>query len=378
MLGPRVRIPAGSQTGLVNQAFFMPSKPVLIILTPGFPHDESDTTCMPPQQVFVKSLIKQFPSIDVTVLSFHYPYFKSEYKYFGSRVFSFNGMNKGGICGLIMRFKIWKKLEKLNKENRIVGLLSFWYADCAFMGKKFAQKNNLKHFCWVLGQDAKKNNKYVERGKPQANELIALSDFIQAEFLLNHGVKPAHLIPPGIDPTLYENTFAPKDIDVLGAGSLIPLKHYEVFVEIIQELETKISFLRSRLCGKGPLEPELRKLINETNVNSNLELTGELPHKEVLNLMQRSKVFLHTSDFEGFGVVCIEALHAGCHVISFTQPMNQTITNWHVVNNKEEMIKKTLELLTDSKTNYKPVTPYVIDDTARAMMKLFNYTEPAR
>ena len=122
----------------------------------------------------------------------------------------------------------------------------------------------------------------------------------------------------------------------------------------------------------------MRKMINEKNVSSNLELTGELPHMEVLNLMQRSKVFLHTSAFEGFGVVCIEALHAGCHVISFTRPMHQTITNWHVVKNKEEMIKKTLELLTDSKTNYKPVTPYLIEDTARAMMQLFNYIEPAR
>jgi len=356
----------------------MPSKPVLIILTPGFPDGESDTTCTPPQQVFVRSLIKQFPSLDITVLAFHYPYFKSEYKYFGSKVISFNGKNRGGISVLITRFRVWKKLEKLKKENRIVGLLSFWYADCASMGKKFAQKNNLKHFCWVLGQDAKKNNKYVEREKPHANELIALSDFIQDEFLLNHGVKPSHVIPPGVDPSMYENSFVQKDIDVLGAGSLIPLKHYEVFIEIIQELKSTIPFLRSRLCGKGPLEPDLKKLIIETNIGTNLELTGELPHNDVLTLMQRSKVFLHTSDFEGFGVVCIEALHAGCHVISFTRPMHQTITNWHVVNNKEEMIQKALELLTDSKTNYEPVTPFVIEDTARAMMKLFDYTEPAR
>jgi len=356
----------------------MPPKPVFIILTPGFPHDESETTCMPPQQVFVRSLIKLFPSLDIIVLSFHYPYFKSEYKYFGSRVISFSGMNKGGIKGLIMRYKVWKKLEKLNKENTVVGLLSFWYADCAFMGKKFAQKNNLKHFVWILGQDAKRDNKYIKRDKPHANELIALSDFIQTEFSLNHGIKPAHIIPPGIDPALYENTVVQKDIDVMGAGSLIPLKHYEVFVEIIQQLKTKISTLNARLCGKGPLESDLRILINELNLAGTLELTGELPHPVVLKLMQRSKVFLHTSSYEGFGVVCLEALHAGCHVISFARPMNQTIPNWHVVNSKEEMIKKALELLVDSKTNYTPVTPFLINDSARAMMKLYDYIEPAR
>ena len=333
---------------------------------------------MPPQQVFVKSLIKHFPSLDIIVFSFHYPFFKSSYEYFGSRVISFAGKSKGGIRGWILRYKVWSALKKLKKRNIIAGLLSFWCGECALIGKRFAKKNSLKHFCWILGQDAKKDNKYVKRIKPDANELIALSDFIQAEFNLNHGVKPTNLIPPGIDPRLFHDTIKQKDIDVMGAGSLIPLKQYEVFIEVIQRLKTKISFLNAKLCGKGSQESDLRTLINELDVSGNLELTGELPHPEVLKLMQRSKVFLHPSAYEGFGVVCLEALHAGCHVISFTRPMKEPIAKWHVVNNKDEMINKALELLTDSTTNYEPVTPFVINETTRSIMKLFDYTEAAR
>jgi len=40
-------------------------------------------------------------------------------------------------------------------------LLSFWYGECALVGKKFADKYSIKHYCWMWGQDAKKENKYV-------------------------------------------------------------------------------------------------------------------------------------------------------------------------------------------------------------------------
>jgi glycosyltransferase involved in cell wall biosynthesis len=99
-------------------------------------------------------------------------------------------------------------------------------------------------------------------------------------------------------------------------------------------------------------------------------LTGELPHKEVLQLMQRAKVFLHTSSYEGFGMVCIEALYAGATVISFTKPMTESIPNWYRADSKEAMANMASDFLNFS-SSYKPELPYTIEETVKKIMGLF-------
>ena len=81
---------------------------------------------------------------------------------------------------------------------------------------------------------------------------------------------------------------------------------------------------------------------------------------------------MHTSAYEGFSTVCAEALYAGTYVISFTKAMHHPIEHWHIVSSKEEMIKKALEILNDPLTDYTPVLTYSMDDSAKAMMKLFD------
>ena len=89
--------------------------------------------------------------------------------------------------------------------------------------------------------------------------------------------------------------------------------------------------------------------------------------------MQRTKIFLHTSNYEGFSTVCLEALYAGCHVISFVQPMKHDIDHWHIVQTKEEMISKVLHLLNDASTQYESVLAYSMDESAKSVMNLFSY-----
>ena len=88
--------------------------------------------------------------------------------------------------------------------------------------------------------------------------------------------------------------------------------------------------------------------------------------------MQRSKIFLHPSSYEGFGVVCLEALYAGAHVISFCKPMIKDIEHWHIVNSKEEMLKKLLKILCNTSTEYRAILVSSIDESAKAVMQIFN------
>ena len=344
----------------------------LVILTPGFPESEADTTCLPMQQQFARRLKEVFPSINFIVLSFQYPYHPETYKWFGTTVICFNGRNKGGIKKLLLREKIMATLKKINQENKIVGLLSFWYNECAWVGKKFGEKKGIKHYCWILGQDAKKENKYPARLKPMANELIALSDFLQDEFEKNHGARPSRVIPPGINARQPVHSLKEKDIDVIGVGSLISLKQYEIFLQVISEIKNQLPYVKAVLVGDGPEKEKLQDLIATLGLKENVTLSGELPHDEVLQMMERAKVLLHPSSYEGFGVVCIEALYAASHVISFVRPMKKDIENWHIVNTKSEMAQKTLAILQNPATVYQRTIPFSMKETVKDFMTLFN------
>jgi glycosyltransferase involved in cell wall biosynthesis len=112
--------------------------------------------------------------------------------------------------------------------------------------------------------------------------------------------------------------------------------------------------------------------------------------------MQRSKVFLHTSYYEGFSTVCLEALYAGAQVVSFVEAMERKIPHWHIVKSSREMIREILEILqsSGSKPNLagigtgpgedaypdrppQPLLEYSMSDSVRAVMELFDYNETA-
>lgn len=349
----------------------------LIILTPGFPENEGDSTCIPPQQVFVKALKQVDPELKIIVLTFKYPFFSAEYNWNGVKVISFGGRNQGRMVRWFTQFRVWLTLIKLSKTYQLIGLLSFWLDKCALTGDRFSKKYNLTHYCWLLGQDARPGNKYLKRMKPDGSSLIALSDNMVKELKKNYGLSPRHIIPVGIDTALFDNMPVERNIDIVGAGSLIPLKQYAVFVEVVGFLKKDFPQIKAVICGGGPEMNMLQDTIKQLNLQNNLTLLGELPHTKVLALMQRAKVFVHTSNYEGFGFVCLEALYAGAKVVSFVRPMNKTIANWHIAEDRADMQRLVAGFLNNPANNYHPVLPYLANDNAKAVMKLFVQQEAA-
>ena len=347
-------------------------KKAIIILSPGFPENETNTACLPPQQVFVLGLKKHFPDLTIIIVSFQYPHMTLPYEWHHIQVIPFNGEFKRKFSKLFVWRRIWLKLKQLRRQYRIAGLLSFWCADCALVGKYFAGLYGLSHYCWILGQDAKKENRFVRWIKPNKEQLITISDFLASEFYKNHGIKPGSVIPIGVDPALFDPEPVQRDIDILGVGSLIVLKQFDVFINLIKEITNTRPLVRVVICGKGPQRDALQSQIVNLGLDHNVLMTGELNHAEVLRLMQRTNIFLHTAAYEGFGMVCLEALYGGARVISFCKPMNIIIDHWEIARNHEDMLKLLDEGLKNPLGNHQSVLPFSIDETVQSIMKLFD------
>jgi glycosyltransferase involved in cell wall biosynthesis len=342
----------------------------LIVITPGFPSDENDTSCLPTQQIFVKALKKSFPELEIKIITLFYPATTSLYKWNNISVTPFHGKVYGKIFRPLLWFKVIRHLKKLNKTG-IDGILSFWYTDSAIISELFSRISGIPHFCWIKGQDAKKNNLFVKMIKIRNDRLIALSDFLATEFHTNHGIKPTHVVPNGIDISYFKETNSEKDIDILGVGSLIPLKQYSIFISVVADLKKHLPDIKVVLCGKGAEEKNIRDQIATLRLQNQVTLTGELPHVEALALMQRSKILLHPSSYEGYSTVCLEALYAGCHVISFHSAEVAKIEHWHIVNDKDEMTTSCLSLLKSNSIKFTPVLRHSLINSAESIMKLF-------
>src|ERR1700733_1651587 len=236
---------------------------ILVILTPGFPKDEEDGTCLPAQQSFVRALNRHYPALQIVILALEYPFGKEPYLWHGNRVIPFDEWKKGKIKKLLMAISAWRMLNELRRGQKILGILSFWCAGAALVGNWFGRRYAVKHFIWVLGQDARKGNRYIPFIRPRAGELVVMSDTLGEEFHTNYAVRPGHLVPNGIDVSLYPTGQIRRDIDVLGVGSLIPLKRYDLFLSVIGELSVRWPGIRSVICGKGPEEARLRAAIRE-------------------------------------------------------------------------------------------------------------------
>ncbi len=343
----------------------------LIILSPAFPQNESEeqSSWLPAQQIFIKALNKNYPELEIIVLSFQFPESKEAYYWYNNKIIPFGGGYKRRQFGRIW-YKVFKTALSLRKDKNILGLISFWCSECCLVGSYFSKLYGYNHLCWISGQDAKKENKFVKRIRPKTKELVAMSDFLSDEFYKNHGIRPKYLIPDAIDTSLFPADQFERSIDILGAGSLIPLKRYDLFVEVVAAIKQQFQNVSAVLCGDGTEKQKLDDQIKGLMLEKSIKSVGLQPHKEVLMLMKKTKVFLHTSNYEGFGNVCIEALYAGAHVISFTKPMNQTIKHWHIVTTKEEMIQKAIEILNDKAADYSSILPFDMNDSAKMFIEL--------
>ena len=344
----------------------------LVILAPAFPANESETYWTPSMQLMVRALKRNFPRLNIIVLSFSYPYKESTYTWHDVQVISFDGMHKRKLRRILLWRKAWRVLKNIHRRHTIVGLFSFWCSESAFIGKYFGKKYSIKHITWICGQDARKTNKWVPFIRPKAGQLAAMSFSLVNEFFKNHRIKPQYIIPNAVEPSSFPPaSSAERDIDVLGVGSLIPLKQYDLFVKVIGSLRNTFFGIKAFHSGMGPEKEKIEALIKKTGLQNNVELLGGKTHEEILQLMQRTKILLHTSSYEGFSTVCLEALYAGSHIISFCYPLDQPVRHWHVVSNTEEMTAKAVEILQNKDTEYSPVTLYLMDDSAKALMKLF-------
>ncbi len=345
-----------------------------LILTPGFPKDKDDTTCIPSIQSFVKCLKREHPTLQIIVVATDYPYTSEPYTWNGVGVIPLNHNNSKRLKRYAQLIKAYTTLKQLKAKNEFAGILSLWCSYTALLGHFFGKRNGIQHYCWLRGQDVRKGNHVARFFSNRSHELISLAPAMNDELEKNYGYRAKKIIPMAVDSETFSD-FQPskKDIDIIGVGSLTQLKQWNVFVDVVAELININPTLKCYLCGDGSERKKLEHLISSKGLSTNIKLTGELPYQQVLELMSQSKILIHPSSYEGYAAVFAEALFAGCHCISFVDPEQQPINHWHIAKSKEEMVKMCKDVLQLPLEEFCSLKQYSMEECVGDILNLYNF-----
>lgn len=107
-----------------------------------------------------------------------------------------------------------------------------------------------------------------------------------------------------------------KRKSILWVGRLVELKHPEMAIEVAKKLKEEKFEFELIMIGDGDLKTKIEKLISLYDLKENVALLGNLKEDKVRFYMEKSQIFLFTSDRrEGWGVVLNEAMNSACAVI---------------------------------------------------------------
>lgn len=108
-----------------------------------------------------------------------------------------------------------------------------------------------------------------------------------------------------------------KKVSILWAGRFLKLKHPEMVVEVVDRLKQEGYEFELNFIGSGELGDLLKHDVQSRNLSEQVHFLGTMTPHEVRTYMERSEIYLFTSDFqEGWGAVLGEAMASGCAVVT--------------------------------------------------------------
>ncbi|GAB5416851.1 MAG: hypothetical protein Crog4KO_17180 [Crocinitomicaceae bacterium] len=280
----------------------------ILFITPGFPADEQDTQCIPALHIYAKALKES--GTQVSIISIHYPYKSKPYQWNGIAVYPLNGANKKWKLPLLTN-KMLSTAKKIHKERPVAVVHAFWLHRATLLAEKVSKSLQVPLVATAMGQEMRNPNRLFQRWEEAKFPIVSLSKY-QENALKKRGVIPTDIIAWGVE----EKRSSTKTIDLICVGSLIPLKNPQYFLELCSQLKEQMPHFQARMVGDGPQRDLLEQRIKALGLIDNVQLLGSLPYAETQAIIAQSKVLVHASEFEGFGMIVIEAMASETHVLS--------------------------------------------------------------
>lgn len=218
---------------------------------------------------------------------------------------------------------IWSALARADAD--------VYYTSCAGMlvgvVAAFARQHG-RRTCFRIAHDTdcdpskllipNRRDKWIyEYGLRRMDTILAQSEQQRQALMKNYGCESV-VAGMLVEPQQRDLPLAERDIDVLWVNNLRPFKRPDLALELARRLPD----LRIHMVG-GPQmghEDLYQQMAQDAQSLPNLVFHGRVPYHDVNALYERARVFVNTSDSEGFPNSYLQAWRRGTPVIAFFDP----------------------------------------------------------
>lgn len=180
------------------------------------------------------------------------------------------------------------------RANQVYGTATMWHA--------------LKRADHVIAISAHSRDRAMSRfGLPEGRFTV-----------IHHGVdhEGAPMAPPEAEP--------PQPF-LLSLGNSKPYKNLPTLLRAFAVVQARHPELELVVVGRGDSLPELRRLAERLGVDHRVTYTGMVDDSQVHALMRTARALVFPSLIEGFGFPAVEAMAAGCPVVTSDIPVIREI-----------------------------------------------------
>jgi len=202
----------------------------------------------------------------------------------------------------------------------LITLTSVWIL------RKFGQLSNTKVVARIASSNELTSNTLISKLlKPLfriPDEFIVISKGLEKDLTDKYSIPRSKItfIPNSVELENYKiNEYAvtQKEFDICTIGRYTRAKDHASLISAIDILHKKYKLsVRACLVGYGELQEELKQQVDSLGLNNSIELTGPSSYNDGQEKLKKSKIFVLSSRWEGFGIVLLEAMRCGLPVIS--------------------------------------------------------------
>ncbi|MFZ2941362.1 MAG: glycosyltransferase, partial [Leptotrichiaceae bacterium] len=274
------------------------------------------------------------------------------YRYRSKRVFKsifLEKLSKLGKIDLIIDFDGGLKsiLDNLKAEKKIIWIHS------SIRKHKQDNKSKISRY----GEELKKYDKIIAICKEMNEEIKELYPFLSSEIeYIYNPLDCNNIIEQGNENiekmTSYEKELIERDYFLAVSRLDTVQKDFETLIEGYSILKNKGIKEKLYIIGEGNGRVKIEKMIEEKNLGEDVILLGEKKNPYVW--MKNSKLFIHSSRYEGLPTVLLEALMMDKFIVSSNCPTGPTeiLTKPKVgelfnVGDANQLAEKVLKILYD-------------------------------
>ena len=226
--------------------------------------------------------------------------------------------------------------EFINKLNESVDLESFdiihtHYWLSGLVGKEIANRFNIplvytSHSLGIFLDGYNKERVDCEKIIMTSADVITTSSLFEEDLILKNysaDFNKMKLITPGVDTEIFSPDSTVKRENIFLSIGRIQEQKGQIetikFLDNFRKVESNfICYFVGGPSGRSGNEyfEELKKTVVDLNLESHIEFHDNLPQIQIRDLLNKSKLLIHTSKFETFGLVAAEANAMGVPVLT--------------------------------------------------------------